>query len=196
MPLDHVDVRRHHLVPADALHHRHDGTVHAADGVQRAGRPCSCRWSSRSPSRRGSASGCCSARPRQQGRRLRASTSTRGSSRRLLASRRRSWLFLGALAAALSSRCALPFLRVVPLKMLPYRQQERVPGRHRCTRGNDARATDGAAQRIATYLATRARGTRLRRVFRQSLADGFQRHGAPLLPARRQQRRRDARHAR
>ena len=32
------DARGDRLVPADALHHRHDGSVHAADGAQRAGR--------------------------------------------------------------------------------------------------------------------------------------------------------------
>ena len=36
-PLDHRHAGRDRQLPADVLHHRHDGAVHAADGAERAG---------------------------------------------------------------------------------------------------------------------------------------------------------------
>ena len=36
-PLDHRDAGRHRQLPADVLHHRDDGAVHAAHGAERAG---------------------------------------------------------------------------------------------------------------------------------------------------------------
>lgn len=70
----------------------------------------------------------------------------------LLASRRRSWLFLGALAVAFVIAALLPFLRVVPLKLLPYDNKNEFQVIIDAPEGTTLERTDGAAASIANYL--------------------------------------------
>ncbi|HEY6599133.1 MAG TPA: efflux RND transporter permease subunit [Pseudomonadales bacterium] len=72
----------------------------------------------------------------------------------MLASRRRSWLFLGALAAAFIVALLLPFLRVVPLKLLPHDNKNEFQVVIDAPEAATLEHTDGAAARIASYLAT------------------------------------------
>ncbi len=72
----------------------------------------------------------------------------------MLASRRRSWMFLGALAAAFIVALLLPFLRVVPLKLLPYDNKNEFQVVIDAPEAATLEHTDGAAARIASYLST------------------------------------------
>jgi multidrug efflux pump subunit AcrB len=72
----------------------------------------------------------------------------------LLASRKRSWWFLGALAAAFVVALTLPFLRVVPLKLLPYDNKNEFQVIIDAPEGTTLEATDAAAADIASFLTT------------------------------------------
>ena len=72
----------------------------------------------------------------------------------MLQSRRRSWLFLGALAAAFTIAMVLPFLRVVPLKLLPYDNKNEFQVVIDAPEGTTLERTDAAAERIADFLST------------------------------------------
>jgi multidrug efflux pump subunit AcrB len=72
----------------------------------------------------------------------------------LLASRKRSWWFLGALAAAFIAAVLLPFLRVVPLKLLPYDNKNEFQVIIDAPEGTTLEHTDAAAADIANFLIT------------------------------------------
>ena len=72
------------------------------------------------------------------------------------------------------------------------RQQERAGADHRHAGRRDAGSDRRGGARPRPLPRRRGRGDRLRELRRRRRADGFQRHGAPLLPAPRRQRRRGA----
>ncbi len=72
----------------------------------------------------------------------------------MLVSRRRSWLFLGALAVAFVVALTLPFLRVVPLKLLPHDNKNEFQVVIDAPEATTLEHTDAAAARIANYLTT------------------------------------------
>jgi multidrug efflux pump subunit AcrB len=72
----------------------------------------------------------------------------------MLQSRRRSWLFLGTLLIAFVSAMVLPFLRVVPLKLLPYDNKNEFQVVIDAPEGTTLERTDAAAERIAEFLST------------------------------------------
>ena len=72
----------------------------------------------------------------------------------MLHSRKRSWQFLGLLACAFVVALLLPFLRVVPLKLLPYDNKNEFQVVIDAPEGSTLERTDAAAVRIANFLAT------------------------------------------
>jgi multidrug efflux pump subunit AcrB len=71
----------------------------------------------------------------------------------MLRSRRRSWWFLGGLAAAFVVAVVLPFLRVVPLKLLPYDNKNEFQVVVDAPEGTTLERVDAAVERIADFLA-------------------------------------------
>jgi len=72
----------------------------------------------------------------------------------MLRSRKRSWQFLGVLGCAFVVALLLPFLRVVPLKLLPYDNKNEFQVVIDAPEGSTLERTDAAAVRIANFLAT------------------------------------------
>ena len=72
----------------------------------------------------------------------------------LLTSRRRAGWFLGALGVAFVAALLLPFLRVVPLKLLPYDNKNEFQVVIDAPKGTTLERTDAAAERIASFLTT------------------------------------------
>ncbi len=177
------------LVPADVLHHRDDGAVHAPDGVQRAGgdaRVADRRLHGHAVGRLPPPAPASTTRRRRTTQQARAQW-VRNVYRRimspLLDSRRRTWLFLGAVALAFVGSVLLAVVGLVPLKMLPFDNKNELQLVIDMPRGTTLEATDAVVRELGRLPRDRGRGDRLRVLRRHCLADGFQRHGAPLLPA-------------
>lgn len=77
----------------------------------------------------------------------------------LLASRRRAWLFLGAVALAFAVSALLAVTRAVPLKMLPFDNKNELALVVDMPRGTTLEATDAVTRELERYLATVAEVT-------------------------------------
>ncbi len=204
---DHRHAGGDRQFPADVLHHRHDGAVHAADGAERAGDDAHVDG-------RGVHDHALAGVPRapaeiQRRRHGEAMTTHDPDDLDALKQSRLYKVFYPLMAPLLHSRLGG---LVVPARHGPadgrgdgaggpaqraaedaaVRQQERTAARARLRRGHDAGTLRRGRARLRGVPGRRAGGHRLHQLRRAGLADGFQRPGAALLSPPGRQRGRGA----
>ena len=79
----------------------------------------------------------------------------------------------------------MPVVGLVPVKMLPFDNENEFQIVVDMPEGTTLETTDGTLRALTSRLPARCGGNQLRHLRRNRLPDGFQRHGAALLHAHR-----------
>ena len=168
-PLDHGHAGGDRLLPADVLHHRDDGPLHAPDGAERAGRDGDVAarrrltitpWLAYHVLRPHYGRGRSARRRRRSGPSI--GRSTRGCRRFIDAAHALGRALVaglpGLVGLALAGSAALALLGVVPLKMLPFDNKNELQVVIDMPEGTTLEATDRVVRELRGATCRPARG--------------------------------------